>query len=135
MSFSSTDQQLERKDRGIIEISIKDTGIWILEGDIGRIFEPFYRGRNGISVPWWRGENLLVEAESFPWPLTQEIVTEEIGCFNQSLSVPRYLWIFRQKEWRRILVDRVLHFMEPVYSLELNPSGTRPLDWTVSLKV
>jgi signal transduction histidine kinase/predicted metal-dependent phosphoesterase TrpH len=37
------------KDGGVIEISIKDTGIGILEGDIERIFEPFYRGRNSLS--------------------------------------------------------------------------------------
>ena len=37
---------LQRKDGGVVEISIKDTGIGILEDDIERIFEPFYRGRN-----------------------------------------------------------------------------------------
>jgi signal transduction histidine kinase/predicted metal-dependent phosphoesterase TrpH len=40
---------LRWKDGGVIEISIKDTGIGILENDIERIFEPFYRGRNSLS--------------------------------------------------------------------------------------
>jgi signal transduction histidine kinase/predicted metal-dependent phosphoesterase TrpH len=34
------------KDGGIVEISIKDTGIGIYEEDIEKIFEPFYRGKN-----------------------------------------------------------------------------------------
>ena len=38
-----------RNNGGVIEISIKDTGIGILEEDIERIFEPFYRGRNSLS--------------------------------------------------------------------------------------
>jgi signal transduction histidine kinase len=37
---------LQWKGGGFIEISIKDTGIGILEDEIDRIFEPFYRGRN-----------------------------------------------------------------------------------------
>lgn len=37
---------LQWKEGGFVEISIKDTGIGIPEDEIGRIFEPFYRGRN-----------------------------------------------------------------------------------------
>ncbi len=37
---------LQWKEGGFIEISIKDTGIGIMEDEIHRIFEPFYRGRN-----------------------------------------------------------------------------------------
>jgi len=37
---------LQWKEGGFLEICIKDTGIGIPEDEIGRIFEPFYRGRN-----------------------------------------------------------------------------------------
>lgn len=37
---------LQWKEGGFVEISIKDTGIGILDDEIDRIFEPFYRGRN-----------------------------------------------------------------------------------------
>ncbi len=37
---------LQWKEGGFVEISIKDTGIGIMEDEIHRIFEPFYRGRN-----------------------------------------------------------------------------------------
>jgi hypothetical protein len=40
---------LQWKEGGFVEISIKDTGVGILEDEIGRIFEPFYRGRNSSS--------------------------------------------------------------------------------------
>jgi signal transduction histidine kinase len=37
------------KEKEFIEISIKDTGVGILEDEVDRIFEPFYRGRNNAS--------------------------------------------------------------------------------------
>jgi signal transduction histidine kinase len=37
------------KEGGFVEVSIKDTGIGILEDEIERIFEPFYRGRNNST--------------------------------------------------------------------------------------
>jgi signal transduction histidine kinase len=42
---------LEGKGEGVVEISIKDTGIGILEEEIGSIFEPFYRGKNAKTEP------------------------------------------------------------------------------------
>ncbi len=40
---------LQWKEGDFIEISIKDTGIGILEDEIDRIFEAFYRGRNNST--------------------------------------------------------------------------------------
>jgi two-component system phosphate regulon sensor histidine kinase PhoR len=40
---------LQWKEGGFVEISIKDTGIGILEDEIERIFEPFFRGRNNST--------------------------------------------------------------------------------------
>ncbi|HVP78336.1 MAG TPA: response regulator [Thermodesulfobacteriota bacterium] len=40
---------LQWKEGGFVEISIQDTGIGILEDEIERIFEPFYRGRNNST--------------------------------------------------------------------------------------
>jgi len=40
---------LQWKEGGFVEISIKDTGVGILEDEIDRIFEPFYRGRNHLN--------------------------------------------------------------------------------------
>ena len=67
---------IEWKDGGIVEISIKDTGIGILEDDIERIFEPFYRGRNrstetgtGLRLSFFKevvdlhGGRILVQSE------------------------------------------------------------------------
>ena len=39
------------KRGGVVEICIKDTGIGILEEEIGNIFEPFYRGKNARTEP------------------------------------------------------------------------------------
>jgi signal transduction histidine kinase/predicted metal-dependent phosphoesterase TrpH len=36
-------------DGGVLEISVKDTGIGILEEDIEKIFEPFYKGKNAAT--------------------------------------------------------------------------------------
>jgi signal transduction histidine kinase len=42
---------LEWKEGGVVEICVKDTGIGILEEEIGKIFEPFYRGKNARTKP------------------------------------------------------------------------------------
>ena len=42
---------LEWKERGIVEICVKDTGIGIYEEETGKIFEPFYRGKNVRTEP------------------------------------------------------------------------------------
>jgi signal transduction histidine kinase len=42
---------LEWKEGGVVEIRVKDTGIGILEEDTGKIFEPFYRGKNARTEP------------------------------------------------------------------------------------
>jgi signal transduction histidine kinase/predicted metal-dependent phosphoesterase TrpH len=67
---------LQWKDGGFVEISIKDTGIGISEDEIGRIFEPFYRGRNnspqtgaGLGLSFskqaveFHGGKILVQSE------------------------------------------------------------------------
>jgi signal transduction histidine kinase len=42
---------LEWKEGGVVEVCVKDTGIGILEEEIGKIFEPFYRGKNVQTEP------------------------------------------------------------------------------------
>jgi signal transduction histidine kinase/predicted metal-dependent phosphoesterase TrpH len=67
---------LQWKEGGFVEISIKDTGIGILEDEIDRIFEPFYRGRNhsaqvgvGLGLSFakqaveFHGGKILVQSE------------------------------------------------------------------------
>jgi signal transduction histidine kinase len=68
---------LQWKEGGFVEISIRDTGIGILEDEIERIFEPFYRGRNnstqagaGLGLSFakkaveFHGGKILVQSES-----------------------------------------------------------------------
>jgi signal transduction histidine kinase/predicted metal-dependent phosphoesterase TrpH len=67
---------LQWKEGGFVEISVKDTGIGILEDEIDRIFEPFYRGRNhsaqvgvGLGLSFakqaveFHGGKILVQSE------------------------------------------------------------------------
>jgi len=67
---------LQWKEGGFVEISIKDTGTGILEDEIDRIFEPFYRGRNhsaqvgiGLGLSFakqaveFHGGKILVQSE------------------------------------------------------------------------
>jgi hypothetical protein len=67
---------LQWKEGGFVEISIKDTGIGILEDEIERIFEAFYRGRNhstqagvGLGLSFakqaveFHGGKILVQSE------------------------------------------------------------------------
>jgi signal transduction histidine kinase/predicted metal-dependent phosphoesterase TrpH len=67
---------LQWKEGGFVEISIKDTGIGILEDEIDKIFEPFYRGRNhslqagvGLGLSFvkqtveYHGGKILVQSE------------------------------------------------------------------------
>jgi len=42
---------LEWEEGGVVEISVKDTGIGILEEETERIFKPFYRGKNAQTHP------------------------------------------------------------------------------------
>jgi signal transduction histidine kinase len=39
-----------KKGTGVLEISIKDTGIGICEDDLEKLFQPYYRGKNVASV-------------------------------------------------------------------------------------
>ncbi len=67
---------LQWKEGGFVEISIKDTGIGILEDEIDRIFELYYRGRNhsaqagvGLGLSFakqaveFHGGKILVQSE------------------------------------------------------------------------
>jgi signal transduction histidine kinase len=47
---------------GVMEISIKDNGIGICEEDLGKIFEPYYRGKN-ISTEEGKGMGLFFVKE------------------------------------------------------------------------
>lgn len=49
-SDHSVDVTLERSEKWL-KVILRDRGIGILEEDMEKIFEPFYRGRNVISIP------------------------------------------------------------------------------------
>jgi signal transduction histidine kinase len=51
-----------KKGTGVLEISIKDTGIGICEDDLEKIFQPYYRGKN-VSTEEGRGLGLSLVKE------------------------------------------------------------------------
>jgi signal transduction histidine kinase len=97
---------------GVVEISIRDTGIGISAEDQERIFDPFYRGKNGSSetglgiglslvkeVVDLHGGKILVHSEpnkgstfsillpvADPIPVGENIGEKEVEKFNQNIK-------------------------------------------------
>jgi signal transduction histidine kinase len=89
---------LNKRGTGVMEISIKDNGIGICEEDLGKIFEPYYRGKNisseegkGLGLSFIKevvdlhGGKILVQSEpnkgslfSILLPIRENIKSEEV---------------------------------------------------------
>jgi signal transduction histidine kinase len=72
-SDHTVDIKLVHKERSI-EIAFEDRGIGIPETDVGKIFEPFYRGGNTISI----------SGTGIGLPLVSQIIKNHNGTVNLS---------------------------------------------------